>query len=334
MIDTRIRGARRGAVLALLGVVATVIALAQAPAMAADAYPAKPIHIIVPFGAGGIADLTVRTVAQKMAASLGQPVIVENRPSAGGVVATQAVARAEPDGYTLLLMSNGNAVSVGLFKSLPFDTVKDLAPISTLGFFDLVVIARSDSRFRTLAELVSFAREHPGQLNVGTINIGSTQNLAGELFRSRAAIDVQIVPFGGTPSLVSALLGGSVDAAVEILGPVMPQISGGKVRALAVMGARRRESMPGVPTVMESGIADFDVASWNALAAPARTPREVVARLNREINAAVASPDVRARLAELGVDARGGTPEEARALLASEIRRWSEVIAKAGIPRQ
>jgi tripartite-type tricarboxylate transporter receptor subunit TctC len=319
---------------AALGTGATLLALGLAPAVAADAYPAKPIRIIVPFGAGGIADLTVRTVAQKMAASLGQPVIVENRPSAGGVVATQAVARAEPDGYTLLLMSNGNAVSVGLFKSLPFDTVKDLAPISTLGFFDLVVIARSDSRFRTLGELVSFAREHPGQLNIGTINIGSTQNLAGELFKSRAAIDVQIVPFGGTPALVSALLGGSVDAAVEILGPVMPQISGGKVRALAVMGAKRRESMPGVPTVMESGIAGFEVASWNALAAPARTPQEIVARLNREINAAVASPDVRARLAELGVDARGGTPEEARALLANEIRRWSEVIAKAGIPRQ
>jgi len=306
----------------------------HAPAALADAYPSRPIRIIVPFGAGGIADFTVRTVAQKMGESLGQPLVIENRPSAGGVIATQAVAKAEPDGYTLLLMSNGNAVSVGLFKSLPFDTVKDLAPISTLGFFDLAVITRADSRFKSLRELLSFAREQPGKLNLGTINIGSTQNLAGELFKTRAGIDAQVVPFGGTPALVSALLGGSVDAAVEILGPVMPQVSGNAVRVLAVMGPKRRESMPDVPTVMESGIADFSVASWNALAAPARTPSEIVARLNKEINAALASADVKARLAELGVEARGGTPAEARELLAGEIRRWSDVITRAGIERQ
>jgi tripartite-type tricarboxylate transporter receptor subunit TctC len=310
-----------------------VVAL-NAPAAFAGAYPSKPIRIIVPFGAGGIADFTVRTVAQKMGEALGQPMVIENRPSAGGVIATQAVAKAEPDGYTLLLMSNGNAVSVGLFKSLPFDTVKDLAPISTLGFFDIAVIVRADSRFKSLRELLAFAREQPGKLNIGTINIGSTQNLAGELFKSRAGIDAQVVPFGGTPALVSALLGGSVDAVVEILGPIMPQVTGKTVRVLALMGPKRRESMPEVPIVAESGIANFNVASWNALAAPARTPNEIVARLNKEINAALASPDVKARLAELGVEARGGTPAEARELLANEIRRWSEVIAKAGIERQ
>ena len=231
-------------------------------------------------------------------------------------------------------MSNGNAVSVGLFKSLPFDTVKDLAPISTLGFFDIAVIVRADSRFKSLRELLAFAKEQPGKLNIGTINIGSTQNLAGELFKSRAGIDAQVVPFGGTPALVAAVLGGSVDAAVEILGPVMPQVTGKTVRVLALMGPKRRDSVPEVPTVAESGIANFNVASWNALAAPARTPNEIVARLNKEINAALASPDVKARLAELGVEARGGTPAEARELLANEIRRWSEVIAKAGIERQ
>jgi tripartite-type tricarboxylate transporter receptor subunit TctC len=311
-----------------------LVAALHAPGVLAGAYPVKPIRIIVPFGAGGIADFTVRTVAQKMGEALGQPLVIENRPSAGGVIATQAVAKAEPDGYTLLLMSNGNAVSVGLFKSLPFDTMKDLAPISTLGFFDIAVITRADSPFKSLRELLSFARAHPGNLNIGTINIGSTQNLAGELLKSRAGVDVQVVPFGGTPALVSALLGGSVDAAVEILGPVMPQVSGKTVRVLAVMGPKRRESMPEVATVAESGVANFNVTSWNALAAPARTPSEIVARLNKEINAALASPDVRARLAELGVEARGGTPAEARELLASEIRRWSEVIAKAGIERQ
>jgi tripartite-type tricarboxylate transporter receptor subunit TctC len=329
ILSERVRGA-----VARWSIAALLVACLPVPAASAEAYPSKPIRIIVPFGAGGIADFTARAVAQKMSESLGQPVVIENRPSAGGVIATQAVARAEPDGYTLLLMSNGNAVSVGLFKSLPFDTVKDLTPISTLGFFDLLVIARADSRFASLRELLAFARANPGKLNIGTINIGSTQNLAGELFKSRAAIDAQIVPFSGTPALFAALLGGSVDAAVEIVGPVIPQVAGKAVRILAVMGAKRREGMPDAPTVMESGIPDFNVASWNALAAPARTPKEIVARLNKEVNAAVASPDVKARLAELGVEARGGTQEEARELLASEIRRWSEVITRAGIERQ
>jgi len=310
------------------------LVVAAACARAADTYPSKPVRIIVPFGAGGIADLTARTVAEKMGESLRQPVVIENRPGAGGVVATQSVARAEPDGYTLLLMSNGNAVSVGLFKSLPFDTVNDFVPISTLGFFDLVIITRGDSPLRSLRDVIASARERPGKLNVGTINIGSTQNLAAELFKSRAGIDVQIVPFNGTPALVAALLGGSVDAGVEILGPVRAQIAANRLRALAVMGSKRRADIPDVPTVTESGIADFDVASWNALAAPARTPPDVIARLNREINAAVASPEVRAKLAELGVEARAGSPESARELLTSEIRRWNEVIKAAGIPRQ
>src|SRR5438552_1159834 len=272
----------------------TLALVVAAPfARAADAYPSKPVRIVVPFGAGGIADLTARTVAQKMGESLRQPVVIENRPGAGGVVAAQSVARAEPDGYTLLLMSNGNAVSVGLFKSLPFDTVNDFVPISTLGFFDLVIVTRGDSSLRSLRDVIASARAGPGKLNIGTINIGSTQNLAAELFKSRAGIDVQIVPFNGTPALVAALLGGSVDAGVEILGPVKAQIAAQKLRALAVMGSKRRADMPDVPTVMESGIADFDVASWNALAAPARTPPDVIARLNRDINAALASPEVR-----------------------------------------
>ena len=318
-----------------LSAIATTLALVVAPyARAADTYPSRPIRIVVPFGAGGIADLTARTVAEKMGESLRQPVVIENRPGAGGVVATQSVARAEPDGYTLLLMSNGNAVSVGLFKSLPFDTVKDFIPISTLGFFDLVIVTRGDASLRTLRDVIASARERPGKLNIGTINIGSTQNLAAELFKSRAGIDVQIVPFNGTPALVAALLGGSVDAGVEILGPVRAQIAANRLRALAVMGSRRRTDIPDVPTVTESGIADFDVASWNALAAPAHTPPDVIARLNRDINAAVAAPEVRAKLAELGVEARAGSPEAARELLVSEIRRWSEVIARAGIARQ
>jgi tripartite-type tricarboxylate transporter receptor subunit TctC len=320
----------------ILSALAAVLALVLAvpDLQAADAYPSKPIRIVVPFGPGGIADLTVRAVADKMSQSLRQPVVIENRPGAGGVAATQSVARAEPDGYTLLLVSNGTAVSASLFKVLPYDTMNDLAPISTLGFFDLVIVTRADSSLHSLRDVVAAAREHPGKLNIGTINIGSTQNLAAELFKSRAGVDAQIVPFNGTPALIAAVLGGSVDAGVEILGPVRTQITSKRMRALAVMGSKRRADIADVPTVIESGISDFDVASWNALAAPARTPPDVVARLNREINAAVASPEVRAKLAELGVDARGGSPEAARELLGSEIRRWSDVITRAGIERQ
>ena len=174
------------------------------PVAQAQTFPSKPIRIVVPFGAGGVADLTARTVAGRLAEQLGQSVVIENKPGAGGVVAADTVLKAEPDGHTLLLMSNGTAVSAGLFKSLPFDTLKDFAPISTLGYFDIAILAPADSRFKSLAELLAFARSNPGKLNIGSINIGSTQNLAAELFKSTAAMDVQIVPFNGTPAVVTA----------------------------------------------------------------------------------------------------------------------------------
>jgi tripartite-type tricarboxylate transporter receptor subunit TctC len=321
--------------LAIRAVAFTAIALAALPAArAATDYPTRPVRIVVPFGAGGIADLTVRAVAERLAETLGQPVVVENRPGAGGVVAAQMVVRAAPDGYTALLISNGTAVSAGLFKSLPYDTMKDLAPVSTLGAFDIVIVAKGDAPYASLVQALAYAREHPGRLNIGTINIGSTQNLAAELFKARAGIDAQVVPFAGTPALLAALLGGSVDIAVEILGPVRPQVEAGTLHALAVMGAARSRFLPDVSTAMESGIAGLDVASWNGLAVPAGTPREIVLRLNREVNDALAAPRVKARLADLGIEAHGSTPEAARALLESEIRRWSEVITRANIPRQ
>jgi tripartite-type tricarboxylate transporter receptor subunit TctC len=288
----------------------------------------------VPFGAGGVADLTARTVAGRLAEQLGQSVVIENKPGAGGVVAADTVLKAEPDGHTLLLMSNGTAVSAGLFKSLPFDTLKDFAPISTLGYFDIAILAPADSRFKSLAELLAFARGNPGKLNIGSINIGSTQNLAAELFKSTAALDVQIVPFNGTPAVVTALRGGQIDAAVEILGPVMSQVQAKALRVLAVTGEKRAAALPDVPTARESGLSSFVAASWNGLAAPARTPRPVVERLNREVVAAINHPDVRRRLAELNVDAQASSPEQASALLASEVKRWGEVIVRARIPQQ
>lgn len=304
-----------------------------APALA-QTFPNKAIRIVVPFGAGGVADLTVRTVAAKMTEGLGQTVVIENKPGAGGVVAGDAVAKAEPDGHTLLLMSNGTAVSAGLFKSLPFDTLKDFAPISTLGTFDIAIVVPANSRFKTLGELLTFARTNPGKLNIGSINVGSTQNLAAELFKSAAGINAQIVPFNGTPAVVTALRGGQVEVAVEILGPVMSQISAQALRALAVTGDKRAAVLPEVPTAKEAGVANLSASSWNALAAPAKTPAAVIARLNKEITAALNAPDVKKKLAELNVDAQASTPEQTAALLASDIRRWGEVITRAKIPQQ
>lgn len=300
----------------------------------AQVFPTKPIRIVVPFGAGGVADLTARTVGQKLSELLGQPVVIDNRPGAGGVVAGDAVAKAEPDGYTLLLMSNGTAVSAGLFKSLPFDTVRDLAPISTLGTFDIAIVTTADSRFKTLGDLLAFAKSNPGKLNLGTINIGSTQNLAAELFKTTSGADVQIVPFNGTPAVITALRGGQIDAAVEILGPVLAQINARALRALVVTGNKRSAMLPDVPTAGEMGLKDYVVSSWNALAAPAKTPKSVIARLNRDIVAAVNTPEVRRKLHDLNVQAQGSSPEQASELLASEIRRWSDVIVRARIPTQ
>jgi tripartite-type tricarboxylate transporter receptor subunit TctC len=294
----------------------------------------RAIKIIVPFGPGGVADLTARSVAQKMSENMGQPVVIENKPGAGGVGAGDAVAKAEPDGHTLLLMSNGTAVSAGLFKSLPFDTLKDFAPISTLGFFDIALVVPQNSPHKTLADLLAFARANPGKLNIGSINIGSTQNLSAELFRSVANIQWQIVPFNGTPAVMTALRGGQIDAAVEILSPMLPQINANEVRALAVFGDKRSSALKDVPTAAQSGLAGFNAASWNGLAAPGKTPKDIVARLNREVKAALESPEVKKRLLDLNIDASYSTPEQLSALLAAEIRRWSEVIVRAKIPTQ
>ncbi|OGA98897.1 MAG: tripartite tricarboxylate transporter receptor protein [Burkholderiales bacterium RIFCSPHIGHO2_12_FULL_61_11] len=301
---------------------------------AAQSFPAKPLKIVVPFGAGGVADLTARIVAQKLAQSLGQPVVIDNKPGAGGIVAADAVSKAEPDGYTLLLMSNGNAVSEGLFKSLPFDTVRDFAPISTLGFFDIGILTTTDSKFKTLGDLMAYAKANPGKLNLGSINIGSTQNLAAELFKTTAGLDLVVVPFNGSPAVITALRGGQIDASVEILSPVMPQVSAKVLRVLAVTGDKRAAYLPEVPTAKEQGVKGFSASSWNALAVPAKTPKDVVARLNREVVAALNSPEVERRLLDLHVEARSSTPEQASALLVSEIKRWGEVIERAKIQKQ
>ena len=299
-----------------------------------QAYPSKALKIVVPFGAGGVADLTARTVAQKMGENMGQSIVIENKPGAGGVVATDAVAKSTPDGYTLLLMSNATAVSAGLFKSLPYDAEKDLIPLSVLGTFDIAIVVPQESKFASLADLLAFAKANPGKLNIGSINVGSTQHLAAELFKSTAGIDAQVVPFNGTPAVLTALRGGQIDVGVEILAPVLPQIKGQALRALAVTGDKRAAALPQVPTAKEAGVKTLYAASWNALAAPAKTPRDIVQRLNQEIQSALNNPDVRKKLIDMNVDPQPGTLQQAADLLSSETKRWGDVIQRAGITKQ
>ena len=315
-------------------VAASLAALWPAAVGAQAGAETRPITLVVPFAPGGIADLTARAVAKEMSALLKQPIVVDNKPSAGAIVGSQQVARAAPDGLTLLLMSNANAVSAGLFRKLPFDVEKDLAPITTLGYFDLALFVAADSPLKTVAHLLTRARAQPGKLTIGTIAAGSTQNLAAEYFKSLSGIDAVIVPYKGTPAVITALRAGEIDVGFEILGPMLGQVQAKVLRALAVTSDRRFAGMPDVPTVKESGLPSYNVASWNALAAPAKTPRAVIERLQRAALQALAMPAVHAQLQALGVRAQGGTPEQMRQLLSSEIKRWSEVIERANIEKQ
>jgi tripartite-type tricarboxylate transporter receptor subunit TctC len=311
-------------------------ALAALLAFAAQAqtFPAKPVRIVVPFGPGGVADIVARTVAPKLTEGLGQQVVIENKPSAGGIVAAEAVARAEPDGHTLLLISNGNAVSSALFKSLPYDPLNDFAMISTMGFFGLVVVTDAKSPARTLQEAIALAKASPGKLNIGTIGLGSTQNLAAELFRSTAGVDMQIIPYKATPEVFAAMKQHDAHIAFEILAPVMGQLRAGSLRALAVTTGKRFPGLPEVPTAIESGLAGYDVSSWNGLAAPAKTPPAAIERMQREVARALAAADLQQRLLEIGVEARASTPAELRELFVSESRRWTRVIEAANIPKR
>jgi len=311
--------------------VALAAACACGRSTAASAFPSRPVTLVVPFGPGGIADLTARAVAQAMAPTLGQAVVVDNRPGAGSIVASQAVATAAPDGHTLLLMSNGHAVAAGLFKRLPYDAQRDFAPIALLASFDLALFVDAGSRWRTLGQVLEHARARPGRLTIGTVTAGSTQHLAARLFETRAGIEALVVPYKGTPAVLTALRGGEVDVGFEILGPWLPQLQAGALRALALTAARRWPALPELPTMIEAGVPGFEVGSWNGLAAPAQTPAEVLARLNTIANAALARPAVRAQLQALGARPTGGTAAQMATWLANETRRWGAVIRDAKI---
>jgi tripartite-type tricarboxylate transporter receptor subunit TctC len=311
-----------------------IVLAGVAAGASAQSYPIKPIRFLVPFGPGGVGDITARVVAQKMSAALGHQVIVDNRPSAGGVIATELVAKSEPDGYTLLLLNNAHAISQTLFRKLPYDVARDFAPVSTISTFSVVVLVSPESPLRSLKELIAQARANPGKLTVGTIQLGSTQNLSAELFKSMAGIDVLTVPFTNTGAVLTALRGNNVQVAFEITAPVIGLVRGGGLRALAVSPPTRFPGLPNVPTVAEAGLPGYEVTSWNGIAVPARTPKATVSLLNRIITEAVTSADVRQRFQELGAEARPSTPEAFRQMLVSEIAKWDKVIEIAKIPRQ
>lgn len=313
---------------------AALLLAVTAPLSWAQNFPTKPIRIVVPNAPGGGADLTARTVGEKASQLLGQPIIIDNKPAAGGVVAGDTVAKAAPDGYNLLLISSGTAVSASLFKSLPYDTTKDFIPVAPLATFDLVIVAPPDGRFKTLKDLVAYAKAHPGTLNIGTPLPGTTQNLAAELFKSVAGIDVQIVPFKGTPDVIGALRGKQIDAGLDILGSLLSQIKAGGLHPLAITGDRRARLLPDVPTAQEQGVAGYSAASWNGLAVPAGTPKEVVVKLNKAFVDALNDPATKAKLEGLNLDPAPGTPEKAAAMLNGDIKRWGDVIKKANITLQ
>jgi len=314
---------------------ATLAAALALPAFGARAQAfQRPIRMIVPFAAGGVADLTARAVGQRISPLLGQPVVIDNRPGAGGIVAGQQLMGAAADGHTLLVSSNGTAISRSLFRNLPFDPLRDFAPIVTMGAFPIAVVVAPNSPFQDVQSLIAKAKAEPGKLNIGSISVGSTQNLSAELFKIRADIRAETVVFPATPQLTTAMLRGDVDAAFEITGPIAGQIASGAIRVLAVTSAQRAANLPNVPTLQEQGVADYDVASWNGLVARTGTPMEAITAINRAVNEALGTTELRDALTQVGVEPRGGSIEAASALLLADSARWAEVIEKAGIERQ
>lgn len=319
-------------VLLLCAAVLMLAPLSEAKA----AWPEKPIKIVLPFGAGGVADVTSRIMADKLSQKLGQRVVIENMPGPGGINAARAVITAPADGYTMALVTNGTAISVAAFKSLPFDPVKDFEPVSMVGTFDLVFVVNGQSEFKTLGDFIKAAKAQPGKLNIGTIAVGGTQNLGAELFKSMADLNLQIVPYKNSPDIVVALLRDDVQMQVDFPPAVQGQVNDGKVRILATSSPKPSPLplLKGIPTVEQAGVKGFEVISWNAIGAPKGTPKEVIATMNKAMHEVLAMPDVKEQFAKVGVVAHASTPEEMMGRLTGDITKWNDVIDKAGIPRK
>jgi len=300
-----------------------------ASGVAAEEFPSRPVKIVMGFGAGGLGDTAGRAIAQHMAGSLGKPVIIENMPGAGGSTAAASVARAPADGHTMLWVSGQNAIAPSMFKSLPYNWKTDLTPVSAVGSFAFVIVVKADSPIKTVQDVIAAAKKDPDKFNIGCISAGSAQHLNALYFSSLAGIKAPTVHFRTTGEVVAALVAGNVQIGMETLPGVIGQINSGVLRAIAVSTEKRVPSLPSVPTAAESGVPDYKVISWNGIVAPAKTPHDIVMRLNRELTKAIASDEVRKRFASINLDPVTSTPEELEKIYQDDLVRWRKVITDA-----
>jgi tripartite-type tricarboxylate transporter receptor subunit TctC len=312
------------------------VAVEMASPRAADAqakFPERPVRVIVPFGAGGVGDVTTRMVSEKLGAKLGQRFVVENMPGVGGIAAARATLAAPADGYTITLLTNGTAISVPLFKHLPFDPLKDFAPISSVAYFDCVFVANASSQYKTLGDFLAAARAKPGTLNIGTINVGSTQNLSAELLKELAGANFVIIPFRTSPEALVALMRNDVQMVVDFPGALKAGLADHKLLPVAATGPVSARSL-GVPAVADAGVPGYEARSWNALYAPAATPQADIDVLNAALREVLADPELRKMAAALGIDTRAGSAADMNAQMRGDIEKWSTVITQAKIPKQ
>lgn len=312
------------------GIAAAVFSLTSFAALA-DAWPSKPLKLVVPFTAGGSTDTVARILADKLTPRIGQPVIVVNRAGAGGTIGSDVVAKSPADGYTLLVgTSSTMAIAPYVYTKLPYNPTHDFAPVSLLGTADIMIVVNAGLPIRSVAQLVAYAKAHPGKLTFASGGNGSISHLLGEYFKSMANVDMLHVPYKGDAQMVTDLIGGQVDMAFGTAVAFLPYVKSGKVVALAVTNPTRSTTQTQLPTVSESGVPGYEAVQWFGIAAPAGTPLEIVKRLNEEIRAILALPDVRARFAELGFDVVGDTPDEFAAFLRSENAKWKKIAEISG----
>jgi tripartite-type tricarboxylate transporter receptor subunit TctC len=306
-------------------------AMAPDAAMAQAAYPVKPIRFVVPFPPGGGTDILSRALAQKLSESLGQQVVIDNRPGAGGNIGADIAAKAAPDGYTLVMGQTSNlAINPTLFAKMPYDAVRDFAPVTLVTAAPLVVVVPQSSPIRSIRDLIAQARERPGSINFASPGNGTVGHLVGEMFKRQAGIDMVHVPYKGAAAALTDLLGGQVSVYFAS-GPVAAgQLKGGRIRAIAVTSLKRSPTMPEVPTVAESGLPGFDASSWYGVLVPAGTPRDIIARLHAESVRAMQSPDLRERMTAEGGEPIGSTPAEFAAFIRSETVKWANAIRESG----